>query len=62
MVRLYTYLLPAEIIGIKGGCTSAEIEDHVSDFNDILKGFEVPFHCCCLDTFVFSGAPFRYVQ
>ncbi|XP_020108428.1 putative tRNA pseudouridine synthase [Ananas comosus] len=46
MVRMYSYLLPAEIIGIKGGCTFAEIEDHISDFNDILKGFEGehPFH------------------
>ncbi|XP_015573835.1 putative tRNA pseudouridine synthase isoform X2 [Ricinus communis] len=45
-LRKYSYLLPAEIIGIKGHFTSAEIDNHISDFNDILNAFEGehPFH------------------
>ncbi|XP_073009547.1 putative tRNA pseudouridine synthase [Typha latifolia] len=45
-LRMYSYLLPAEIIGIKGDCSSAEIHDHLADFNNILKSFEGehPFH------------------
>ncbi|XP_020700426.1 putative tRNA pseudouridine synthase isoform X1 [Dendrobium catenatum] len=44
--RMYSYMLPAEIIGIKNGCCSNEIEEHLSDFNDILKSFEGehPYH------------------
>ncbi|KAF8402530.1 hypothetical protein HHK36_010615 [Tetracentron sinense] len=63
-VRKYTYLLPAEIIGIKSTSSSAEIDHHLSEFNDILKAFEVIsevslpgpvdwwvlFHCLCMTT------------
>ncbi|XP_009789296.1 putative tRNA pseudouridine synthase isoform X1 [Nicotiana sylvestris] len=44
--RKYSYLLPAEIIGIKNGSTSSEIDYHLSSFNDILNSFEGehPFH------------------
>uniref|UniRef100_A0A0D9VTT5 Pseudouridine synthase I TruA alpha/beta domain-containing protein n=1 Tax=Leersia perrieri TaxID=77586 RepID=A0A0D9VTT5_9ORYZ len=46
MYREYLYLLPAEIIGIKGDCSSEEVGEHLSEFNNILKGFEGnhPFH------------------
>ncbi|KAL5218919.1 hypothetical protein ABZP36_019603 [Zizania latifolia] len=46
LYREYFYLLPAEIIGIKGDCSSEEIAEHLSEFNNILKGFEGnhPFH------------------
>lgn len=46
LYREYFYLLPAEIIGIKGDCSSEEVEEHLSEFNSILKGFEGnhPFH------------------
>ncbi|BAF11970.1 putative tRNA pseudouridine synthase [Oryza sativa Japonica Group] len=46
LYREYLYLLPAEIIGIKGGCSSEEVMEHLSEFNSILKGFEGnhPFH------------------
>ncbi|KAJ0979238.1 hypothetical protein J5N97_014712 [Dioscorea zingiberensis] len=45
-VRMYSYLLPGEVIGIKKNSCSAEIEDHISEFNDILNKFEGehPFH------------------
>ncbi|KAF2296877.1 hypothetical protein GH714_010871 [Hevea brasiliensis] len=39
-LRKYSYLLPAEIIGIKSHFTTAEIDNHLSDFNDILNAFE----------------------
>ncbi|KDP45731.1 hypothetical protein JCGZ_17338 [Jatropha curcas] len=44
--RKYSYLLPAEIIGIKSHFSQAEIDFHLSDFNDILSAFEGehPFH------------------
>ncbi|GLT33425.1 hypothetical protein SLA2020_080190 [Shorea laevis] len=38
--RKYSYLLPAEIIGIKRHFSEAEIDHHLSDFNNILKSFE----------------------
>ncbi|XP_062211207.1 putative tRNA pseudouridine synthase [Phragmites australis] len=46
LYREYFYLLPAEIIGIKDGCSSEEVQEHLSEFNSILKGFEGnhPFH------------------
>ncbi|VFQ71778.1 unnamed protein product [Cuscuta campestris] len=45
-VRRYSYLLPAEIIGINNDSTSSEIDCHLSDFNNILNAFEGehPFH------------------
>ncbi|XP_010256958.1 PREDICTED: putative tRNA pseudouridine synthase isoform X2 [Nelumbo nucifera] len=45
-VRMYSYLLPAEIIGIKGGLSPEEVDQHLLEFNDILKAFEGehPFH------------------
>lgn len=45
-VRNYSYLLPAEIIGIKRGCSSIEVDHHISEFNRILRSFEGehPFH------------------
>ncbi|KAH0655360.1 hypothetical protein KY285_030242 [Solanum tuberosum] len=44
--RKYSYLIPAEIIGIKNDSTSSEIEYHIANFNDILNSFEGehPFH------------------
>ncbi|KAF8728616.1 hypothetical protein HU200_017881 [Digitaria exilis] len=46
LYREYFYLLPAETIGIKDGCSSEEVQEHLSEFNSILKGFEGnhPFH------------------
>jgi len=41
LYREYFYLLPAETIGIKDGCSSEEVQEHLSEFNSILKGFEV---------------------
>ncbi|OMO82976.1 Pseudouridine synthase I, TruA [Corchorus capsularis] len=45
-LRKYSYLLPAEIIGINSCLSEAEINYHISDFNSILNGFEGehPFH------------------
>ncbi|KAM7527595.1 hypothetical protein LguiB_031005 [Lonicera macranthoides] len=45
-IRKYSYLLPAEIIGIKNNLTAAEINSHLSDFKEILNSFEGehPFH------------------
>ncbi|XP_057953311.1 putative tRNA pseudouridine synthase [Malania oleifera] len=45
-LRKYSYLLPAEIIGIRKSFSRAEIEYHISDFNNILNAFEgeYPFH------------------
>ena len=41
LYREYFYLLPAETIGIKDDCRSEEVQEHLSEFNSILKGFEV---------------------
>ncbi|KAK2982774.1 hypothetical protein RJ640_025190 [Escallonia rubra] len=45
-IRKYSYLLPAEIIGIENNFGAAEIDYHLSDFNDTLNAFEGehPFH------------------
>lgn len=45
-IRMYSYLLPAEIVGITNDCSSAEIDGHLCHFNNILKKFEGehPFH------------------
>ncbi|KFK24515.1 hypothetical protein AALP_AAs65934U000500 [Arabis alpina] len=45
-LRMYSYLLPVDVIGIKNTFTSDEIDHHLSDFNEILKQFEgdYPFH------------------
>ncbi|MFQ6624907.1 hypothetical protein Gotur_003673 [Gossypium turneri] len=45
-LRKFSYLLPAEIIGIKSHFTEAETNYHISDFNSILNCFEGehPFH------------------
>ncbi|XP_057512378.1 putative tRNA pseudouridine synthase isoform X1 [Actinidia eriantha] len=45
-IRKYTYLLPAEIIGIEDNFTAAEIDYHLLELNDILNVFEGehPFH------------------
>ncbi|XP_058074946.1 putative tRNA pseudouridine synthase [Magnolia sinica] len=45
-VRNYSYLLPAEIIGIKSDSSSTEVDLHISEFTDILRSFEGehPFH------------------
>lgn len=40
-IRKYSYILPAEIIGIRNSLSAAEIDRHLSDFNDILSTFEV---------------------
>ncbi|XP_066351174.1 putative tRNA pseudouridine synthase [Miscanthus floridulus] len=46
LYREYFYLLPAEVIGIKDGYSPEEMQEHLSEFNSILKGFEGnhPFH------------------
>ncbi|KAI3760366.1 hypothetical protein L1987_50761 [Smallanthus sonchifolius] len=45
-MRKYGYLLPLEVIGISTNCSDAEIERHLSEFNDILSFYEGkhPFH------------------
>lgn len=45
-IRKYSYLLPVEVIGITSNFSAAEIEHHLSDFNDLLNSFEGkhPFH------------------
>ncbi|KAL8516422.1 hypothetical protein ACS0TY_014904 [Phlomoides rotata] len=45
-IRKYSYLLPAEVIGVKDNFSAVEVEHHLSDFNDILNTFEGdhPFH------------------
>ncbi|KAK9065973.1 hypothetical protein SSX86_015375 [Deinandra increscens subsp. villosa] len=45
-IRKYSYLLPVEVIGITSNFSEAEIEHHLSDFNNILNSFEGkhPFH------------------
>lgn len=45
-LRKYSYLLPVDVIGIKSHFTAAEVDYHISDFNDILNSFEGehPFH------------------
>ncbi|KGN66289.2 putative tRNA pseudouridine synthase isoform X2 [Cucumis sativus] len=45
-VRMYSYLLPAKLIGIESKLKTTEIDCHISDFKDILKSFEGdhPFH------------------
>ncbi|KAL2317397.1 hypothetical protein Fmac_031273 [Flemingia macrophylla] len=44
--RKYSYLLPADIIGIQNHSSNDEIGYHISEFNDILNVFEGehPFH------------------
>ncbi|KAF7816204.1 putative tRNA pseudouridine synthase [Senna tora] len=46
ILRQYSYLLPAETIGIQSHSNRDEIEYHISEFNDILNAFEGehPFH------------------
>ncbi|XP_027939032.1 putative tRNA pseudouridine synthase [Vigna unguiculata] len=45
-LRKYSYLLPAEIVGIQSHSSNDEIDYHISDFHDILNVFEGehPFH------------------
>ncbi|KAK9279260.1 hypothetical protein L1049_012938 [Liquidambar formosana] len=45
-LRKYSYLLPAEIIGIRSNFSTTETDQHISDFNDMLNVFEGehPFH------------------
>ncbi|KAI4295131.1 hypothetical protein MLD38_040621 [Melastoma candidum] len=45
-IRKYSYLLPAEIIGIRSTFSPPDVEDHINDFDQILNGFEGehPFH------------------
>ena len=44
-IRKYSYLLPAEIIGIKDTLSAAEIDCHLTEFSNILSSFEVRFNC-----------------
>lgn len=44
ILRKYSYLLPAEIIGIQSHF-SDEVDYHISEFNDILNVFEVWYSC-----------------
>ena len=41
VLRKYSYLLPADVIGIKSNFSTDDIDFHVSDFNQILNAFEV---------------------
>ncbi|KAK1283934.1 putative tRNA pseudouridine synthase [Acorus calamus] len=45
-VRTYSYLLPADIIGITNSSCSRKVDDHLSEFNNILREYEGehPFH------------------
>lgn len=45
-IRKYSYLLPAEVIGVKDNFTASEVDSHISYFNGILNTFEGehPFH------------------
>ncbi|KAF5446608.1 hypothetical protein F2P56_032222 [Juglans regia] len=45
-LRKYSYLLPAEIIGIKSYFSTTEVDHHLLDLNNILNAFEGehPFH------------------
>ncbi|CAJ1970743.1 unnamed protein product [Sphenostylis stenocarpa] len=45
-LRKYSYLLPADIIGIQSDLSKDEIDFHISEFNSILNVFEGehPFH------------------
>ncbi|QHO23175.1 Putative tRNA pseudouridine synthase [Arachis hypogaea] len=45
-LRKYSYLLPADIIGIQSHFSQDEIDSHISEFNSILNVFEGehPFH------------------
>ncbi|KAK7385606.1 hypothetical protein VNO78_31334 [Psophocarpus tetragonolobus] len=45
-LRKYSYLLPADIIGIQSHFSEEEIDFHISEFNNILNVFEGehPFH------------------
>ncbi|XP_024028196.1 putative tRNA pseudouridine synthase [Morus notabilis] len=45
-LRKYSYLLPADVVGIKSNFTTDKIDFHISDFNEILNTFEGdhPFH------------------
>lgn len=58
-IRIYSYLLPAEIIGIKNDCSSAEVAEHLSEFGNILKGFEVCI-CCWAGFFAILYVCFVY--
>ena len=42
-IRKYTYLLPAEVIGIEDKFTAAEMDYHLLDLNDVLNVFGVSF-------------------
>ncbi|KAK1272266.1 putative tRNA pseudouridine synthase [Acorus gramineus] len=44
--RTYSYLLPADIIGIRNSSSSREVDDRLSEFNNILREYEGehPFH------------------
>ncbi|CAJ1970744.1 unnamed protein product [Sphenostylis stenocarpa] len=46
VLRKYSYLLPAEIIGIQNHSSNDDIDDHISEFHDILNVFkgQHPFH------------------
>ncbi|KAJ4837856.1 hypothetical protein Tsubulata_019736 [Turnera subulata] len=39
-LRKYSYLLPAEVIGLRSHFSEAETDYHISDFNNILNAFE----------------------
>lgn len=39
--RLYSYLVPAKVIGIKEDSSPDEINHHLFEFNEILRDFEV---------------------
>lgn len=63
-LRKYSYLLPAEIVGIKRHFTAAEIDYHLSDFNDILNSFEGehPFHNYTQRAKYRKGTPSRQIH
>ncbi|CAI9107112.1 OLC1v1006400C1 [Oldenlandia corymbosa var. corymbosa] len=60
-VRKYSYLLPAEVIGIKSDITTDEVDFHLAYFSDILKSFEGehPFHNYTIRAKYRKQYPFR---
>lgn len=58
---MYSYLLPAKLIGIESKLKTTEIDCHISDFKDILKSFEVRYDLLQLITYA-SYCPFLHCK
>ncbi|KAL5709850.1 tRNA pseudouridine(38-40) synthase [Ranunculus cassubicifolius] len=63
-VRSYSYLLPVEVIGIRKDACSSEIDQHLFEFNNILRCFEGehPFHNYTVRSKYRKPAPIRKVK